>query len=32
MSNDSANHPKHYTSHPNGIEYIYNGEYMYGTT
>lgn len=28
MSNDNVNHPKHYTSHPSGIECIQITEHM----
>lgn len=28
MNNDSVNHPKHYTSHPSGIECIQVTEHM----
>lgn len=28
MSNDNVNHPKHYTSHPSGIECIQVTEHM----
>lgn len=28
MNNDSVNHPKHYTSHPSGIECIQITEHM----
>lgn len=28
MSNDNVNHPKHYTSHPSGVECIQVTEHM----